>query len=1693
MRSLASVPGLATLAWAVTLACVTGTPARAAKRAAPTPAPAREPAVARDLLISHAAPDEAALRLGRAALERSLGNTRGVVENLAAIDYAGGPSFAEADRAAFLLGEAYLELGARSRFVALARQVAAWRRSTPYTRWIAFQLALCETELADRARAPRDSLGASPAPAAEAGAAGDAADLLAAGVLLRDGNPGAALALIAAIERRGGSSPLVTYLKAEALAASGGDDRPEWTRLAEGDTSSAIGRDLAGAARVRLATRALERGEDARPLLERVPADSRYASRARHMLGLAAIERGDTTQGRAVLEALAGGDSSYVARREVWQALAGQALDHGGWEDAYHLYREMDHDWAQHRDILKRLLAASDQDSLWRTWQASSPLSEALMIDAAPARLLAESLADSSQDLRRRPRADLPALESPPGPASPFAVAPPPPDVWQAVAGAARDLGEASGALAINRWEQAREDERLGSQRRYLAGGLARARAEADSLAACVSLLDSLSATLAALDEQLRAVRDEATRRIVRRTMDVLEECAGNLVWIAAMRHFHLEGPQRARATAPPGGSPGPDSVLAGEERLARAIDALARRVIAGAPDLIARSYREAWRPGLIDRAATQDSVAHQAYARARALSAAIDSSIAATRGSAELERLAARADSLGAEVARLRSAYDVLRSQGARAAITRALSALDDEREGIDYGLAAAAYGLGVRLPAPGAGDSLVAGVRASRRAAAAGPDSTVVDELDQPDAVRWRTEAVALHRAFLAAHPGSPARGEIRFRLADLLLVEARRAFREQMAAYVEDQARGGAGRVPLPVLSHREPLALYRAILAEDPGFEHTDAALFNAGMILADEADPGAERMFSALVTGHPGSPYCQEAHLRMGDMRFDEKRYPESIALYQRAAAGPDAGLTAIALYKTGWANYNQDRYAEAAEAFGAVLDLYASAHRPEIEADVEGEAETYLVHSLAGAGGAKAYQAHFARVGGRPYEARILLALGQHFRRFGLYSEAVAADQLFLARYPDHADALLSAQRMIDTHQRARQPDLARGARLSFSARFAPGSAWSRAQSSDSVRAAGAGFARAQLQTVAQEYHQRARGTHAAADWRAALDLYQQVLSTWPDDPEAPTLALKAGEAATQLGEYPTALGHYRAAARSSVDSVASQAMWQQVAVTDAWYESTRGTLGKARAATGRDSLARAVLESADRLLERFPDHPQGADLMWRQGNLAFAHGWLEESSQHFGALASRHPADPRAPRAAILRADALFRLGRFEAAGPAYEQALAAARAARADSLRRRAEQAIPVAYYRLAESSVAEDSSRFERHAALFQQVATRWPRHEHAPLAQYRAGLAWSRAGKTEDAVRALQAVIDSFPRSEYVRDAHLEIARAWEAGGEKEKSAGAYARFAERYPTDQGAADAWLKAADLYAAGGKDDQAQRIRLAYIRRYPNDVETAMDVYEDLAAKELKSVGPARPVSALLATPVPAGRKGSAAKGASASAPSYLAEYLQRAKTNPKLASPAILAQVSYLQAEEARPSYEALRLRLPLPVSIAAKQKSLDHLMGLYRQSVTYGVPEWAHASTFRIGEALVAFADALEQSERPPDLSGDALAAYQDVLFERAHGFAERGEGVWSELLRQKGADAKDDPWIARAQGALWQRLGDRFAFRPEADYPLVEAKSVEKKHPVEEPPARKGSERRERDDRPQVQKQEASPR
>lgn len=1546
--------------------------------------------------------------LRRAAVEFAKEDLDGVVRELTRIDFQ-RPIFPEADRAAFLLAYAYVHRGDAAGVRALADRVSAWPDRSPYTDWVRL-LALTATAGID------SSMTDTTAPDGSASGATVHADPLATAVVASVlASSGRTEELRRLADRA--PTPLVRYVLARAVESEGGDARAEWRSLAAGTGEGSLDVELRAVAHLTLATTG---GSEAARWLAGVPETSRHHAEAQHRLARLELAGGDTaaalTRARHVFDAYPG----YAGRHELGLLIASVALNTANWPEAHDVYRRLDTSWQAASTALDQLTDA-DVDSMWRAWSRAGASESALFLDAnALLTLTADAaaravVAGDAASLPAPAAVALPSASPPPLPMPPLAD-------WIRAAESASDVAATRADLAQALADAATERARWTKRLRYLDLGYEKAREEMTKLLGHRSVLDSINASLDQNLRSLEELRDEAIRRLTARADAMRDRAAAHRLWMDAMAHFFVEGANVPRTLPPPGGMPSESDVLVAERAFLDAIEALSDVVSAKAPGVLTRSFEENWRPSIIDRARALAAHSDTNMAALTRVTQAIEGELLANAESPGLSAKLAEVERLRAELAVAADRHRTFRRRVVERQIASVRADLLAERESILYGVGAATYALAV---SPGFADS------------------TVVDS------AAMREESIAALKAFLAEYDNEAVRGDVRFRLADLELSRAREEFQERMARFLAEQGMEKADETTafLPFVDYGPALELYLAILEEDPGFEHRDAALFNAAMILSDQADPRATELFSQLIDEHPESQFRQQAYLRVGDTLFGEKQFVRAVPYFENAAAGEDPGFTAIALYKLGWSHFSVDDFVDAADAFRRLMDHYDTERDIRIDADLSDEAEDYFIHSLARAGGAPVFMTYMDGIGPRPYEKRVLQAMAQLFRRFSLDDDAIEADQLWISRYPNESDALTSVERMVDTFERSGRKTRAREVRLAYAPRFIPGSEW-HAANDDTTRAKGEAFARSSWKHVALYHHQRARSDSGqTADWVAAREYYEAVLRVWPADREADRMHFFAGEAAANVDAFDAAITHYHAASSSDSLPLAKDAAWQETAITDTWYERTRVPSAAEGTTTGADSLAKAVIGRSLHYVARFPEDPRGADLLWRSGQLAFAHGWYADAAEQFQSLERAYPGDSRVPQALALCGDAFYELAWYDDAGAAYEVALPAAKRAGADSLVARLTPAIPITYYKHAESIAAAKTTTPLTEANAWSGFSARFPTYEHAHHAQYRAALKYVEADSLERAVESFQRIIDVYGESEYVRDAHLQIASTWQRAGRPAEAAARLEQFSELYPEDDSADDALLQAADLYTESGRTDESERLELRYVDRFPEDTETSMQVLAKFARRDLEAVarGDAA-VASLLAPPATA-----------EASPSNLSRYLSLAAAHPELADAAIAAETRFLEAERTLADYDHLAITLPIKDSIERKKTALEATMAAYGRVAEVGVSEWSHAAAFRIGQALIGFGKGLEQSERPSDLSGEDLAAYDEVLLDQAWEFYDRGENVWSDLLRQKQM-ASEDPggWLTAARTSLWPRLAARFLFHAETEFPLVQA-------------------------------------
>ncbi|MCK5407866.1 MAG: tetratricopeptide repeat protein, partial [Candidatus Krumholzibacteria bacterium] len=364
--------------------------------------------------------------------------------------------------------------------------------------------------------------------------------------------------------------------------------------------------------------------------------------------------------------------------------------------------------------------------------------------------------------------------------------------------------------------------------------------------------------------------------------------------------------PKRERPEEFPAGVRSPAALLSLEDSLAAEAERFLVFFAEHSDSVIARSFAEIWEPRLTGGSRQLHREMLAELNRARRVSSALDSTLAWYNGDPQgLAAAMVRRDELAAAVDSLRSVEENLRRHIAHAVAARGREQLQIEREAVDYHLTDASYELAVQL--------------------ATDPETAEDTALVAPA----RDRAIAHLDAFLTRYPESLARGEGRFRLADLRLMQARDDFRGKMAQFLGEEPSPDEleDRALAPFVDYAPAIALYEAILAEDPDFPHLDAVLFNLGMILSDDGQPTAAAYLARLVREYPESPDCQEAWLRMGNDRFDRKDFAGCVSQFEQAAAKQDPAFTAIALYKLGWAHFEEDRFDNSADAFRRLMDL----------------------------------------------------------------------------------------------------------------------------------------------------------------------------------------------------------------------------------------------------------------------------------------------------------------------------------------------------------------------------------------------------------------------------------------------------------------------------------------------------------------------------------------------------------------------------------------------------------------------------------------------------------------------------------------------------------------------------------------------------------------------------------------------
>ncbi|MEQ8859458.1 MAG: tetratricopeptide repeat protein [Pseudomonadales bacterium] len=818
----------------------------------------------------------------------------------------------------------------------------------------------------------------------------------------------------------------------------------------------------------------------------------------------------------------------------------------------------------------------------------------------------------------------------------------------------------------------------------------------------------------------------------------------------------------------------------------------------------------------------------------------------------------------------------------------------------------------------------------------------------------------------------------------------------------------------------------ITLYESLL-DQAGGEAQDEILYQLARAhdMAGRTDRSLHYL-DRLIAEYPDSDYRVEARFRRGEIAFSQERYGDASVDYGFVVAqGPDTAYWQNANYMRGWSQFKRSELEPGLASFFAVIDTLVAAGDADALAATDRELldDSFRVVTLALGylDGAETLAEQMQNRGRPAWQYLAYQALADDYQRLERYLDSVATWQTFIDENPLDRRAPSAHLGMIETLLAADFPSEVQPKKIGFVRRYGVNSEFWSVHGPD-VRAAYLEPLQEFLEELAKTSHASAQETGERATYLTAAEWYEELVKTFPENPDTAEYLFLLGEVYTEADEPGSAVAAYQRVVREFPDypdaheagyaailglermtqeaAADERELWERVKI-DAQIEFAFVFTGDPRApevqADAADSLFQladyaAAVELADNLLVTWPD------LEWRLRSTALT-----------------------------IQGHGRFELGRYAEAESAYRALLAGPMS---DEERPAITERLLATVYKQGEAAEAEAATDLAvGHYLRLSDIA---PGAQLAVQGHYDAVAVTEAAGQTARAAGLLAEFRDAYPDHPLARDVSKRLAAMYEQTGDVSAAADEYVDLAGSAEDPEVRRQSLYRAAELYLQ--QDNVAAAIThfRDYASRYQRPFEQRLEAVHQLDTLYQRS-------------------------GAEAERRPWLAEKIEIHRAMGRNASERatyLAAQAQFVLAEDTRRAFTGVRLSQPLKDSLKRKQRALKDAVAAYEAVADYQVAEFATASTFQIGTLFTDLARAIMESDRPGGLSELEREQYDILLEEQAFPFEEQAINL-HEINMRRSWDGLWDDWIARSFGELSRLMPARFD-KPEMEVAYVES-------------------------------------
>ncbi len=834
------------------------------------------------------------------------------------------------------------------------------------------------------------------------------------------------------------------------------------------------------------------------------------------------------------------------------------------------------------------------------------------------------------------------------------------------------------------------------------------------------------------------------------------------------------------------------------------------------------------------------------------------------------------------------------------------------------------------------------------------------------------------------------------------------------------VDEAARGNEAAVPDPA-KLREAIRIYESLLTSYPDSSRNDMVLYQlARAYEADTRQAEALVVLDRLVRTYPNSERIAEAQFRRGEIHFSNGRYADAEQAYGAVVAkGTATGFYEQGLYKRGWALFKQARSEESTAAFLSLLDRVLddggrlqqreALSRPQRE--LTDDAFRALAVTFADLEGPVTLDSTLVRRGMPVYGHLLYDALGNLYLEKERYQDAALAYAAFVKQLPDDRNAPLLQVRAIEAYQKGGFDSLVLEGKRAFVERYALTSTFWAARTPGEAPEVVA-VLKTNLKDLAQHHHALAQKTRNADDYVQAARWYGAMLESFPQDAEAPANRYLLAEVLFEGERFAEAAAEY---SRTAYDYAPHEKSAQAGYAALIAYQKQEGRL----AGSGKAAWHRQAIDSQLMFATSFVEHPEAGAVLTKAAEELFALNEFDRTIEVAQQVLDWQPPldSMRQRTAATLLAHSLFDRERYAAAEQAYLRVQALLPPGDPESSA--TVERLAASIYKQAE---AKQSAGTEGAVDDFLRVALLAPTAKVRANAEYDAATLlmqqkqWTRAADVLTAFRRAHPGHELEPEAtRSLAVAFLEAGRGLEAAPEFERVA---ARPAEALEVRRAAQ--W-QAAELYDKGKATAPAAAAYATYASQFPQPLNAAMDARQRLADMAL-AANDDRSRTRWLEEVV---QSDQAAGDARTDRSRYLA------------------ARATLVLVEPAVAGFNSIKLVVPLDRSLKAKRAAMERVLAAYGRALDYQVADVTTAATFGMAEVYRQLGTDLISSERPKDLDADAREQYDVLLEEQAFPFEEKAIELHQVNAGRAGEGVYDE-WVRRSYESLARLMPARYA-------------------------------------------------